>query len=255
MQIKRMLLLFLAPLAAVQAQTIDAFTTESPPYQSNQFGLPGGYAVEIVKELARRNGDEIRFHFLPWARTWALALNTPDSLIFCLSQQDSTAAHFAWLGGIADNNVALWQLKSRSDIHLRSLTDARRYRVGVVRYDFKTHYLQAKGFSEGRELQDGPDDLTNLRKLLAGRTDLLAASNSAGLINLARVNGFNPSLLKIALMLPEISSPLGIAFSPNSNSARIVRYVHTLDSMRHDGFIEKQKILLDLTSSSAETAD
>jgi len=235
----------------VQAQTIDAYTTEYPPYESAHFGLPSGYAVEVVKELAHRNGDQVVFHFFPWARTYALAEQHPDSLIFCMSKSDMAGSKFVWLGNIAANDVALWQLRTRNDIHLYRLADAKSYQIGVVRNDYKTRYMLSQGFRSGQQLQESDSDLTNLRKLLAGHLDLLPANDSESLEQLMRDNALDPKLLKPALHLPELTSPLGIAFSPASSPALTQRYTRTLEKMRQDGFMDKQKVLLNLSLSSA----
>ncbi|BEV71969.1 MULTISPECIES: ABC transporter substrate-binding protein [unclassified Paludibacterium] len=248
-------LLLASWFTACYGQTIDAYTTESPPFQSARLGLPGGYAVDVAKELARQNGDKLVFHFLPWARSYQLARQTPGVLLFSLSEIDAHAGNFAWVGAIASNNVALWQLKSRRDLQLKTLDDARHRQIGVLRDDFKTRYLLLRGFQEGSELQYGSDDLLNLRKLLAGRLDLLPANNSDVLIHLARSNGLNPQMLRQALPLPELASPLGIAFSPGSDRKLVSRYALTLEKLRQQGFLAQQQRLLQLTLSSAQKAD
>lgn len=245
------LALLLGACTPLSARTLEAFTTEAPPWQSNHFGLPSGYAVEVVKEIARRNGDTVTFHFLPWTRCWQLAQQRPGSLIFTVSRRDTTRGGFAWVGAIAESTVALWQLASRRDIRLQRIDDARAWQIGVVRDDFKTRYLLAHGFLDKTQLQYGVDDLTNLRKLLAGRLDLIAANSSESLIHLARSNGLNPSRLKMALPLPELSSGLGLAFAPGTDTTQVRRYTRTLQTLEREGFLDQQKTLLNLTLSSS----
>lgn len=249
------LLLLSLWLNLAAGQNLDAYTSEAPPYQSIHFGLASGYAIDIVKEMARQNGDKITFHFLPWARSFQLARSRANVLLFTLGEADARQAGFTWLGAIADGKPALWKSKTRSDLHPATLEDLRRHRIGVLREDFKTRYLLQQGFQAGTELQFGADELSNLRMLLAGRLDFILVNDGAALIHLARSNGLNPGQLAVAMPLTALSSAQGIAFSPGSDPSLTARYSRTLDSLRKHGFLEQERQLLQLTLSSAQKAD
>lgn len=246
-------LFLLAPLltVAANAAVITAVTTEFPPFQSEQ-PRPWGLALETARELARREGDRLDVLFLPWPRAVQLAETTPDVMIFCLARTPEREHRYGWIGAIAANDVSLWKLRSRTDIRLGQLDDAKRWQLGVTAQDMKTTYLQQHGFADNRELQISSDDLTNLRKLFAGRIDLLPFSNRIVLHYRARELGLDPGALQRALPLPELSGQLFLAFSPSSQPARVAAYQARFRQLQTQGYLEATRRRLGLPAEERD---
>ncbi len=75
---------------------------------------------------------------------------------------------FHWIGPIADRNIYLFKLKSRTDIKLKSVEDAKMYEVGSVIAAASGDFLESKGVKVRRVSRYKQ----NLYMLLKGRIDL-----------------------------------------------------------------------------------
>lgn len=239
-----LLLLSCLPMAA-QAARLLAVTTEFPPFQSAS-PQPWGLALQTAQALAQRNGDTLDIRFLPWPRAYQIAESTPDTLIFCLARTPEREARYGWIGQIAHNDVVLWRLRSRPEVNPHTLADARRWQLGVTAQDVKARYLLQQGFVIGSNLQESSDDSSNIRKLLAGRIDLLPFSSSTALHYQLREAGLAPDSLQPALALPALSGQLYLAFSPGSDRARLARYVAQFHRLQQQKFLPRLRQQLQL---------
>ena len=77
--------------------------------------------------------------------------------------------YFKWIGPVSDRNIYFYKLKSRSDIIINKLSDAKKYNVGTVINTANSEYLESKGF----KLKKVPNYIQNMYKLLNGRVDLI----------------------------------------------------------------------------------
>ena len=236
----RLLALLLCwPLCSHAAQLV-AVTTEFPPFQSAS-PQPWGQALDIARELARRNGDTLDIQFLPWARAYQKAETTPGVLIFCLARTAEREHRYQWLGQIASGDVTVWQLAARRDLNARTLEQARRWQLGATVGDMKMQYLLQQGFVIGQNLQESGDDLSNIRKLFAGRIDLLPFSHRQVLQYRSAQAGLDFAALKPAFSLPALAQPLYLAFSPGSDSALVRRYQASFRQLQRSGWLARQQ--------------
>ncbi|MFN4237010.1 MAG: substrate-binding periplasmic protein [Vogesella sp.] len=237
---KPLLALLLCCPALSQAASVLAVTTEFPPFQSAS-PQPLGLALDTARELARRNGDTLDVQFLPWARAYQTAETTPGVLIFCLARTAEREPRYQWLGQIASGDVTVWQLAARRDLNARTLEQARRWQLGATVGDMKMQYLLQQGFVIGQNLQESGDDLSNIRKLFAGRIDLLPFSHRQVLQYRSAQAGLDFAALKPAFSLPALAQPLYLAFSPGSDSALVRRYQASFRQLQRSGWLARQQ--------------
>jgi len=244
-------LLLCWPLCSHAAQLV-AVTTEFPPFQSAS-PQPWGQALDIARELARRNGDTLDIQFLPWARAYQKAETTPGVLIFCLARTAEREARYGWIGQIAAGDVTVWQLAARRDVNASKLDQARRWQLGATVGDMKMQYLLQQGFVIGQNLQESGDDLSNIRKLFAGRIDLLPFSHRQVLQYRSKQAGLDFSALKPAFSLPALAQPLYLAFSPGSDSNMLARYQTHFRQLQRQGWLKRlQRRYHDLPAATAK---
>lgn len=236
----RLLALLLCCPALSQAASVLAVTTEFPPFQSAS-PQPWGLALDTARELAKRNGDTLDVQFLPWARAYQTAETTPGVLIFCLARTAEREHRYQWLGQIASGDVTVWQLAARRDLNARTLEQARRWQLGATVGDMKMQYLLQQGFVIGQNLQESGDDLSNIRKLFAGRIDLLPFSHRQVLQYRSAQAGLDFAALKPAFSLPALAQPLYLAFSPGSDSALVRRYQASFRQLQRNGWLARQQ--------------
>ncbi len=227
------------------AAVIHAVTTEFPPFQSEQ-PAPWGLALEAAQALAARNGDTLAVQFLPWPRAYQMAETTPGLLIFCLGRTPQREARYGWIGRIASGDARLWRLADRPEVNPATLQEAQRWQLGVTARDMKADYLLQQGFAYERNLQQSSDDLSNIRKLYAGRIDLLPFSNHLVLTWRTRELGLDPRLLQPVLPLPALSNPLYLAFSPGTAPQLSRRYARLFRQLQREGVFDRLRQRLQL---------
>lgn len=188
-----------------------------------------GIAVDIVCEMYKRAGIKysmtLRF---PWERIYKLALEKPDYGVFVTARLPERESAFKWVGPIGPDD---WVLLARGDspIALKSLDEAKKYRVGAYKGDAMAEYLADHGFEPALALRDQE----NAGKLQKGEIDLWASGDPAGRY-LAKQVGV--SGLKTVLRFN--SDQLYLALNKETPDEVVQKLQAALDKMRAEGFVD-----------------
>lgn len=215
------------PQAHAQAPASLRLATEaSAPYGMRDGKHLVGIATDTVREIMARAGFAHTIELLPWKRAYTLALERPDACVYATTRTPEREASFKWVGPIGE---ADWVLMARADrtFSLRSLEDARGYRIGTYNGDARDDYLRGRGF----DVDPAPDDLTNPRKLMLNRIDLWAASIQRGSLTLERLGYAG----KIVPVLTFNRIRLYLACNRAVPDAMVTRMNDALASMERDG--------------------
>ena len=139
----------------------------------------GGYGRELIGRLMQDAGLGYTIEPQPFARALKTLETTPNAILFPMMRTAEREAKFQWIGLMAKRDYYLYRLKSRKDVVIDSLDDARQYRIGVLRGDVRADYLRTQGFVEradkGLEVVNVAFSL--LRMQQAGRIDLIVFSD------------------------------------------------------------------------------
>ncbi|WP_158627954.1 substrate-binding periplasmic protein [Azospirillum griseum] len=155
------------PASGALAGVVRLVATEYPPYYGAS--LPEqGLLVALTKAAFRQVGHDVTIEFQPWARALAEAeKGDHDGLIgiWRASEREKLIAYSA--EALAENEIGFVGLKGRA-ISYASLDNLKPHTIGSVRgYSMPAVITQA-----GLTIELANDDLSNLKKLLAGRIDL-----------------------------------------------------------------------------------
>lgn len=228
--------LALCPLWAA-AQRIDVLTEEYPPYNyrdsDNQIA---GLSTEVVREVLKRAKIEYSMTLYPWARTYHMAQQRPNVLIYSIGRNAQREKLFQWVDIIAPYNVYLYRLKSRPEVQAKSMEQLKGYRIGAVRDDVRAQYLEKKGIATDLVV----DDSANAKKLASARIDMFPIDEIA-LVALYKREGLAPGSVEKVMPLPELSAGLYMAFSLGTNTALVARCRDALQTMRRDGTLDRIK--------------
>lgn len=156
----------------VAAIPLTVVTEEFPPYNYAVGDKLEGYATEVVQAALQRSKIAYSIHSYPWARAFQMASSQPDVLIYSIVRTPERERQFYWIAPLAPRNVYLYKLASRRDIRVKTLADLRPYRIAANRGDAVEDQLRQLDLTADL----GPLDETSLRKLLAGRVDLMVSS-------------------------------------------------------------------------------
>lgn len=219
------------------AESVRIVTEELPPYNFTDNGRVTGLSTEVVEAVLKEIGVDASIQSMPWARAYDMAQNTENVLIYSITRTPAREKLFKWVGIIAPTDWYLFTLKSRGDIKLRRLDDARPYQIATVNEDAGEQYLVGKGFTIGRNLQQSNRYEANYEKLRLGRVDLWVA-NELNALYLTRRAGDDPDKVLVrALHIPDMSAEPGLsmAFGPKTSDALVQRFRAGLETIKKNG--------------------
>jgi polar amino acid transport system substrate-binding protein len=149
--------------------TLRFATLEWPPYISSE--LPGlGYVADVLRETFLPAGYNVELVFLPWKRALSY-MSRGDIAGYLPEYYDPAAAETqcTYSDPFPGGPLAFMH-RTADPVLFTSVENLRPYRTGVV-----AGYINFKEFDNAQYLQKdtSPDDLTNLRKLLLNRVDII----------------------------------------------------------------------------------
>jgi polar amino acid transport system substrate-binding protein len=221
--------------AAASAGTIKAVTEESS-YTFMHKGRVAGPATEIVEATLKRAGlADHRFAMYPWARAYDMALREPDTLIYLIARTPAREAKFKWAGEFLRIEYHLYKLRSRTDVTVRSLADAKAYSVAVMRDDVRHQYLHARGFGK---LVVSSRNIDTLRMLADGRAQLVPLPE-ADVPRFCREAGIEPAALEKVLTLDEMTTGIWMAYSLATSDDTVARTRKAFDQLKAEGLVTR----------------
>jgi polar amino acid transport system substrate-binding protein len=226
-----------ATALAAPPQRLLGLTENLPPLNYEDEQGPQGFSVELLRLMAARAGVRLELQVLPWQRAVQLAEAEADSVLFSLTRTPEREARFQWVGPIAQRRILIYKLASRGDLAMTQLGELGGARIGVVRDSAADRALQAAGLRPGTELEQGLDDATNLRKLLAGRMDYVALLDWAAAWNLRQLQ--LPYGTLQAVMEQDGSKSYWYGLRLDADPALVKRLQAALDALKRDGRYER----------------
>lgn len=217
------------------SQTIQA-VTETTPYTYLKDGRVVGSATEVVeKTLVAAGQSDHQVKLYPWARAYDMAMNTPNVLIFLIARTSAREQQFKWAGEIMKIQYHLYRLRSRSDISVTSLMDAKNYTIGVMRDDVRQQFLQSKGFTR---LAVSAQWIDNFNKLVNRQVDLLPLTEDDA-SSLCAMAHFDCSDLERLLTLDEASTGLYMAYSKSTPDIVVSKTRAAFAKLKEEGTVAR----------------
>ena len=201
-------------------------------------GRISGIATDIVRATFERAKIALKLDISPWARAYQIALTEKDTFIYMLYRTEDRESSFKWVGPIVPAQpMYFYKLRSRSEISINSLEDAKQYTVGVVRNVANHKFLLKQGFEEGKNIAAVTNPKQNLKKLLAGRIDLLISSELTLAMQMKEIGA---SMREIESSFTPIETQAGyIGFNLQISDEKIQRLQHALESLQEDGTVRE----------------
>ena len=150
------------------SQLLRLVATEFPPYTSASLEGDGSAAV-ITRAALERVGLTMTLQFRPWARALAELQNGQWDGIIGAWYQPDREAYMAFPQPLGITNRIGFLARAGTTLAVGDLSRLGGLKIGVVR-----DYANPPAFDRANLQRDEAlDDLSNLRKLLAGRVDLI----------------------------------------------------------------------------------
>ncbi len=174
---KRLILVILIYfwVSTAHANELTIIADNYPPFCYEENGVVTGFDVELLENIIRDSGVKQvgKVLIYPWSRAYKAIQKEPNILIVNMARMESRDTLFKWVGPTSPREIWLFKLKSRKDIKINSLEDAKKYRVGSMLDSASTEELIRSGFQKGKNLDLVFDENLNLLKLIKGRVDLI----------------------------------------------------------------------------------
>jgi polar amino acid transport system substrate-binding protein len=227
-------LLFFLTFNAVAAD-LNLLTDNHPPLHFQQSGELVGFAVDVVKALAERTGDQVHLQQLPLLRALHVASTEPATGVFTVLRTAERDGQYQWVGPLLEVETALYSSDSaRSPV--RSLLQADSVgRIAVPRKWLAYSYLQKQGLNNLYGVAS-PEQMMRLVRM--GRADFVVA-DTLSIATLAREEGLAPGRLHYQIPLMQQGSY--IALSLQTDARQVARWQQALDEMKRDGRLEQIK--------------
>lgn len=222
------------PLAA---QELLVLTEDLAPLNYQKQGQLTGYGTELLQAMLAQSKISAEFKVQPWTRSYQQALTQPNSLIYSIARTREREELFEWIGPISPRRICLIKLKSRTDIHLKELSELSRYKLGLVREMASSKLLMSKNLVADSAYDFAPSGESNIRKLMAGRVDLIVGSDWVTFYEARKLTGKKHNF-EVVWVLDE-SSPYYFALNKESDAQLIKRLRNAFEKLKAEGQVEK----------------
>jgi len=218
-----------------RAQEITIVTEEFPPYNYTQNGEMKGISSEIVMAVLEEIDVTAKIVSYPWSRAYVLASTKKNHLIYSIARIPEREELFHWIGTIAPYSTSLYKLKSRKDIVINSIDDAKLYSIGTSGSDVITEYLQSLNFIH---LEIVSRDVQNLYKLTHDRIDLIAYDDIS-FSYMIKKEGLTLNKYEKVFLIEDLSDKLYMAFSKTTDISLVEKFKKGLEAIKKKGIFEK----------------
>lgn len=214
---------------ATEPNELVYLTEEYFPYNYEHDGQLHGISVDILREVWRRMGVEQQpICILPWARAYDIVQSEPNTMLFTMARNDSRESLFLWAGPISQGRFVLTALRNRH-LQIASADDLKNYIVGTVIKDISDLLLEP--YKSTVQVEPVTNMEYNLKKLLAGRIDLVSYEEKA-MQRYLENHGFSPSDFETVFLLQEMN--VYYAFHKDTDPDLIARFQAALDMIRSE---------------------
>lgn len=222
--------------AGVQAADLTAYTEEWAPYNFSEGGEIKGIGTEMLRAACAEARLSCDIHIVPWARAYALALNTPDTLVYTTARKPFREKSFVWIGPILPRTTWVWGRAAgeRNGI-VKTVRDLPQLRFGVVRGDATVQELLDAGVPQAQLMADSSNGAA-LRLLHSGWVDAMV-DTEIGMAWTLRMAGLPASTVQPLIPLSE-DAAYYFALNPQSKPGLAPRLQRALDTLRKSGKLD-----------------
>ncbi|MBC3880069.1 transporter substrate-binding domain-containing protein [Undibacterium sp. LX40W] len=212
------------------------YTEHLPPYNYLDNGKFTGYSTEILEAMLKEADIPANFTLLPWGRAYLSSSSEPNTLLYTTTRTPEREAFFEWIGPIGPRKMMLFKLAERTDIHIKSKEDLKKYRVGIVRDTSAIKLVVDRGLFSRSQIDEAPSTTSNMKKLFFKRIDIILATNGGATYELSKL----PYKLKDIEPIYTLDEEYLFYFAINrkSDAAVITKLKHAFEKVKSSGLMD-----------------
>lgn len=226
-------------LPAAATPTLKLAIGEWPPYFSATMKENGVYA-HIVKEAFQREGINIHYEFYPWKRALQLVKEGEAAASPGWKVTDERLKDFLFSDPVIISKTVLF-FRKNTPFGFKTIEDLAGKTVGTTNgYSYGEYFDNAS--KQGTIKTDpAPNDELSLRKLLAGRIDMVAMNRAVGFDILSRFPPDERSWISASnSSIDEQPSRLAISRTYPNAQQLMDTFNRGLAKISHDGTLQKR---------------
>lgn len=139
-----------------------------------------GVICHVVEEVFDRAGYPVRFEFYPWQRTWDKVKTGKVHASAYWYQSEYRRKYCYYSNPITRESIVFFYRKSEPMKAWQDLNDLDSYRIGISRGNTYTDEFRQMGKKGVLTFDKANNDLSNFRKLVAGRIDIFPCAKIRG---------------------------------------------------------------------------
>ena len=209
---------------SASAVELKLLTEDYAPLNFEQGGQIVGLGADQVVEMMSRAGVAYDMELTQWSRAINLAEKKPDTCVFSTTHTAERDPNFQWVEPLAADRTVLVKAKG-SDVAVADVAAAAALRTGTQTGDYTVGVLEENGFGK---VDLSPTPETTIKKLLAGRIDLMVTSQSFFEASIA-------AGVEIEEVLVLSETIMSVACSKSTDPAVVASLQAALQSMIDDG--------------------
>ncbi|MEW6991832.1 substrate-binding periplasmic protein [Colwelliaceae bacterium 6441] len=215
-------------------------TEHFPPYQIlNTKGEVYGLSAEIIQAALTETPYQYKIQIFPWSRAFIMAKETKNTCIFLIARNEQREKHFQWVSSIMPTNDYFIGLADRDDLNIRTIEDAKKYNVAVLKDDRTHHKLLQLGFVENKNLYI-INNAYSMLKLLTTRKEIdLILADKINVKYRALYNNIDPSLFKTYMKLNKKPIELYFACSLGTPKEVVTVLQNAIEKIKRNGLYAK----------------
>lgn len=222
-------------LSSQPALALKLLTEENPPLNYTENKKVTGMGTEVLLEMGKRAKVPMEIQVMDWSKAYEAAQDAKETCLYSTARLPNRENVFKWVGPIAVNKWGLFALEGFKP-EIKSLKDARPYRVAGVVRDAKTEFLKQEGVTN---IVEEKDDKLNPAKLTLNRKEARKADlwiTSVATARKVAAGAKTPAIKLVHVVRTEDSY---LACSTRTNPATLKALASALDGMKKDGSFEK----------------
>jgi polar amino acid transport system substrate-binding protein len=166
-------------------------------------------------------------------------LNEENVLEVIVARKPDREDLFHWVGPIYPRKHWVFKLKTRTDVHVQSVDDAKRYTIGALLDTANYALFLEQGFEPGKNLIAVDTSESKLNMFLAGRIDLVSYLPLEAAYRLKLLGKSYELVEPLFLASGDLEYYFGLSKAIPEEIVQTLQY--HLDEMKHDGTFEKIK--------------
>ncbi|WP_206485945.1 transporter substrate-binding domain-containing protein [Thalassotalea sp. G2M2-11] len=152
---------------------LKVFSYESKLLQYQENNQLKGPSAEIFKMLMAEAKISAKVHFVPWSRAFKLASTQANTMIFSMLRTEEREEQFYWLLAVSEAVRAFISLKSREDLNITKMSQAKSKVTAIIRESYGFKLLTKRGFEPGKNLYVVSNIDTAISLFINGKVDFL----------------------------------------------------------------------------------